>query len=179
MADAAEMGQSTKRADAASGARPPNNAATGAVIADIDSEDDPDAVVVHTAIEVARHEGRRLVFVERSGEGLLGNTFYDDMRGDDAFKPRKDQVFGPDIARREGRDNLARHIEAAHAAGVDAGGWFPTDAGLDGIRAAVERFDGRVIVVPGSVRHPGISDRLLGTTVDDLRKLGARLVFVD
>lgn len=176
MADAAAMPHSTHPLPG----RAPEDSASGSVIVHVENDDNgADAPVVHTAIKIAQREGRPLVLVDRSGEGLLGNTFYDDMRADDASKPRKDQVFGPDIARREGRATLAGHIEAAREDGVDAGGWFPTDAGLDGIRAAVERFDGRVVVIPESDREPNLSDRLFGTTAEDLERLGVRLIFVD
>lgn len=149
----------------------------GRVIVAIGS--DGDEAVVDRAIEIARDQGRGLVIVDRGGEGLLGNSYYDDMRADDEYKPRRDKTFDASIARREGRNDLGGYLDAAAAAGVTAGGWFPTASGVDGLRAAIEQFDGAVLVVPGSVRRPSLGDRFRGVTLEELEQLDVDLVVTE
>jgi hypothetical protein len=154
-------------------------APAGAVIA-LMGLDGSDGAVARRAIGIAAHEDRELVFVQLSrGEELLGNAYYDDLRADDEFKPRKDRAFGADIALREGRADLAAAIEAAWSLGLTAGGWFPTTSGLDGVRVAIDQFGGSVVVAPASVRDPGIGERLRAITAEALGTLGVQLVMAD
>ncbi len=146
----------------------------GPVIAPIGS--DADDAVMARAMAIARQEDRALVIVDRGGEGLLGNPYYEDLRSDDDFKPRPDRSFDASIARREGRNDLARYIDVAASDGLSAGGWFPTASGLSGIREAIERFGGSVLVVPSSVEHPSLGERFKGITKDNLDQLGVRVV---
>lgn len=149
----------------------------GSVIAAIGT--DADDRTVDRAIAIALDGGLRLVLVDRSAESIVGATPYNDLRGDDDFRPVPDQTVGSALARREGRNELARYIESAERSGVDVGGWFPTKAGLDGIREAINRFQGSVLVVPGSVRSPSIGERFRGVDVPSLEELGIRVVIAD
>ena len=146
----------------------------GRVIVAIGSDDD--GAVVEKAIRTARDQGRDLVIVDRGGEGLLGNAYYDDMRADDDLKPSPEATFDASIARREGRNDLSRYLDDATAAGVTAGGWFPPAAGIEGLRTAIAQFDGAVLVVPDSVRRPSLGDRFRGVTLDQLEQLGVELI---
>mgnify|MGYP001819262026 FL=1 len=152
------------------------SAAPGAVVVAM-RRDDSDRVV-RTAVSIARSEGRRLVIVDRSSESIFGMP-YNDLRGDDDFRPRPDQLFGAATAIREGRARTARAIQAAQALGVDAGGWFPTRSGSDGIAEAVKLFDGSVVVLPESVRQPSVAERIRGMTLENLEKIGVPLVIAD
>lgn len=152
------------------------NTGQGTVVVAIGTDADDSAV--RAAIDLARREVRPLLVVDRSSEGLLGNAFYDDMRADDDYKPSEDRPFDAGTARHEGRTALADYLDQAEAAGVEAGGWFPSKAGLGGLRTAIERFGGDVLVVPGSVRRPSIGDRLRGVTVEALEDLDVRLHIV-
>lgn len=146
----------------------------GAVIATIGT--DADGAVVEKAVAIARDEGRRVILVDRSAESVTGATPYNDWRGDDDYRPAPDATVDPAIARREGRNDLARHLESVDGSGIEVGGWFPTVAGLDGIRDAIERFDGAIVVVPASVRSPSIGDRFRGVSLSSLERLPARIV---
>jgi hypothetical protein len=148
----------------------------GAVVLAI-RRDDSDRVV-RTAVALAREEQRRLVIVDRSSESIFGMP-YNDLRGDDDFRPRPDQLFNAATAIREGRARTARAILAAEALGVDAGGWFPTRSGSDGIAEAVKRFDGGVVVLPESVRQPSVAERIRGMTLANLEKIGVPIVVAD
>jgi hypothetical protein len=130
------------------------------------------------AIAIARDERRPLVVVDRSAESIFG-TPYDDLRGDDDFRPRPDRLFSAGIARREGRSAAARAISAATALGIEAGGWFPTSAGAKGISEAVRRFEGGLVVVPESTRRPSVGERIRGMTVESLDKLGVPVIVAD
>ena len=124
---------------------------------------------------IARGSKRTLVLVDRSAEGF--SSPYGDMRGDDASKPVPTKLFDEGVARREGRGKLAEYLEAARIAQVDAGGWFPTKSGGDGILAAVRTFKGAVVVVPADSTKPSLAERLRGMGVADLRKnLGCQIV---
>lgn len=149
----------------------------GAVIATIGT--DSDDAVVERATSIAREEGRRLILIDRSAESITGATPYNDLRGDDDLQPVPESTVDADIARREGRNDLAHRIESVAEAGVDVGGWFPTSAGLDGIRDAITRFDGEILVVPATVRDPGIGDRLRGVSLTALEELPARVVLAE
>lgn len=133
---------------------------------------------IYTAISIAHKEQRRLVVVDRSAESIFGMP-YSDLRGDDDFRPRPDRLFGAGTAIREGRGRTARTITAAKALGVDAGGWFPTRAGSDGIAEALRRFEGSVVVLPDTVRQPSIAERLRGMTLNTLGQLGVPLVVAE
>jgi hypothetical protein len=149
----------------------------GCVIATIGT--DADDAVVERATAIARDEHRRLILIDRSAESISGATPYNDWRGDDDYRPAPDATVDAAIARREGRSDLAHHLESVAGAGVEVGGWFPTHAGLDGIREAIERFDGAVLVVPASVRDPSIGDRLRSITPSSLDALPARVVLAE
>ena len=151
-------------------------AAPGAVVLAM-RRDDSDGVI-RTAVSIARAEERRLVVVDRSAESIFG-TPYNDLRGDDDFRPRPDRLFGAGTAIREGRARTARTITAAKALGVDAGGWFPTRSGSDGIAEAVKRFDGSVVVLPDSVRRPSVAERIRGMTLETLERMGVPVVVAD
>jgi hypothetical protein len=130
------------------------------------------------AIAIASSEKRPLVIVDRSAEGLFGSP-YGDMRGDDADRPDKDLLFGLALARREGRSETAAGLGVAETLGVDAGGWFPTAAGGEGLGEAIRRFAGAVLVVPAAVRRPTFAERLRGMTADRLAGLGVAVVVAD
>lgn len=148
-------------------------AADGSVIVPVGRGSD--GAAVRLALAIGRAERRRVVFVDRSGEGILASP-YTDLRGDDALRPQRDRLFDVATAHREGRDGTAAAIDAARELQLDAGGWFPTASGAEGIRAAIERFSGAILVVPGDVRRPSIGERLRGMTVDSLERLGVPLV---
>ncbi|MFN0094767.1 MAG: DICT sensory domain-containing protein [Dehalococcoidia bacterium] len=157
-------------------APPATGAAEGAVVVPV-GRGDSDAAL-HLAIAVAKAEGRSLVLVERSGEGLFSSP-YGDLRGDDDLRPRKDELFGARLARREGRGATASAIDAASFLGVRAGGWFPTAAGGDGLRAALKRFNGALLVLPAETRQPSIGERIRGMTIEKLQRLGVPVLVAD
>ena len=151
-------------------------AAGGAVVVPVGRGDS--GAALHLAIAVAKAEGRSLILVERSGEGMFSSP-YGDLRGDDDFRPHKDELFGAAIARREGRGATASAIDAATSLGVRAGGWFPTAAGGDGLRAALKKFNGALLVLPAETRKPSIGERIRGMTIDKLQKLGVPVLVAD
>ncbi len=153
-----------------------SGAARGAVVVPVGLGDSDPAL--HLAMAVAKAEARSLVLVERSGEGLFSSP-YADMRGDDDMRPRQDALFGAAIARREGRAATASAIDAATTLGVSAGGWFPTAAGGDGLRVALAKFDGALLVVPSETRRPSIGERIRGMTIDKLQRLGVPVLVAD
>jgi hypothetical protein len=90
------------------------------------------------------------------------------MRGDDANRPTPDRLFDIATARREGRGPMITYLEAATAAGVVVGGWFPTASGAEGLAQAGRRFSGAIVVVPSDVIRPSLAERLRGMAVDRL-----------
>lgn len=155
---------------------PKTGAPDGAVIVPLRRDDDQRAV--RLAIAIARDERRSLVLVDRSAESIFGSP-YNDLRGDDDYRPRPDRLFDAFVARREGRGLTASAIGAATSIGVSAGGWFPTASGADGIQEALRRFSGSLVVVPASVRNPGIAERIRGMSIEGLQKLGVLVVVAD
>ena len=117
-----------------------------------------------TALAIARREARALVIVDRSAEGF--GSPYHDLRGDDADRPAPDRLFDISVARREGRGALIGYLEAATAAGVVAGGWFPTLAGAEGLAEAGRRFGGAMVVLPPDANRPSLAERLRGMAAD-------------
>ena len=144
--------------DAASGA------GVGAVVVAVGRGADRPAFI--TALAVARREGRSLVIVDRGAEGF--GSPYHDLRGDDADRPSPDRLFDITIARREGRGAMVTYLEAATAADVVAGGWFPTASGAEGLAEAGRRFGGAIVVVPSDVIRPSFAERLRGMAADRL-----------
>ena len=143
---------------------PASDAGAGAVVVAVGRGADRLAFI--TALALARREDRALVIVDRSAEGF--GSPYHDMRGDDANRPSPDRLFDIAIARREGRGALITYLEASTAAGVVAGGWFPTASGAEGLAEAGRRFNGAVVVVPSDVTHPSLAERLRGMAADRL-----------
>lgn len=139
---------------------------TGSVIVAIGRGDDRRAFLQGAAI--ARDGKRKLVLIDRSAEGF-SNPYWD-LRGDDASKPAASKLFDEGVARREGRNNVADYLEAARIAQIDAGGWFPTKSGGEGILIAVKTFKGAVVVLPAEAAKPGLAERLRGMSAADLRK---------
>lgn len=154
--------------EVASGAGP------GSVIVAIGRGSDRTAFV--TGLAIARREGRDLVLVDRSAEGFASP--YTDLRGNDAYRPSAERLFGDEMARAEGRQGTALYLEAAAAAGVTAGGWFPTHAGYGGLAEAVRRFGGALLVLPPDAAHPGLAERVRGMVPDRLRAGIGRPVLV-
>lgn len=144
---------------------PTSGAGAGSVVVAVGRGADRDAFVA--ALRIARREGRDLVLVDRSAEGLASP--YRDLRGDDADRPSPDRLFDIAVARREGRQPVALFLEAAVSAGVTAGGWFPTHAGYGGLVEAVRRFGGALLVLPQDAAHPSLAERLRGVVPDQLR----------
>lgn len=139
-------------------------AAAGAVIVAVGRGADRPAFIA--ALALARSESRSLVIVDRSAEGF--GSPYRDLRGDDAGRPSPDRLFDIAAARREGRGALITYLEAAAAAGVTAGGWFPTASGAAGLAEAGRRFGGAIVVVPSDVVRPSLAERLRGMAEDRL-----------
>lgn len=154
----------------------PTGAPAGAVVLAVRRDDSDRAL--RSAVAIALHEQRSLVIVDRSSESVFG-TPYSDLRGDDEYRPQPDRLFGATTAVREGRARTARAITAATVLGVEAGAWFPTRSGSDGLAEAVSRFDGSLIVLPDSVRHPSVAERIRGMTLESLEKIGVPIVVAD
>lgn len=153
---------------------PDHAAGPGAVIVPIGRGDDRRAFLVGAAI--ARRDGRTLLLVDRTAEGL--SNPYTDLRGDDADRPTPDRLVALGSARRQGRNVLALFLEAAAAAGLDASGWFPVRSGAEGLAEAARRFGGALCVVPPDVARPGLAERLRGMTVERIGTLTAQPVIV-
>ncbi len=145
-------------------AEPASDAGPGAVVVAVGRGADRLAFI--TALALARREDRAMVLVDRGAEGFASP--YHDMRGDDANRPSPDRLFDISIARREGRRAMITYLEAATAAGVAAGGWFPTASGAEGLAQAGRRFSGTIVVVPSDVIRPSLAERLRGMAADRL-----------
>jgi hypothetical protein len=160
-AAALELAESSRLVDA----EVPPGAGSGSVVVAVGRGDDRAAVLV--ALALAGRGNRDLVVVDRSAEGFASP--YTDLRGDDAYRPDADTLFGAAVAYGEGRQRLAVYLEAAAAAGVTAGGWFPTHAGYGGMAEAARRFGGALFVLPPDAAHPGLAERLRGMVPERLR----------
>jgi hypothetical protein len=160
-------------ADVANVSAPKVDAGPGAVLVTVGRHDTKAAL--RTAMAIAKSEGRELVIVDRSSEGLFSST-YAATRADDELRPKPDALFDASVARREGRGETADALDAAESLGVKAGGWFANAAGADGLRTAVRQFKGALLVVPGATKEPGIGERLRGMTIANLEKLGIPVV---
>ncbi len=140
------------------GTTPDSGAGSGSVVAAVGRGADRAAFLA--AVAIARGENREMVLVDRSAEGFASP--YTDLRGDDAYRPSADRLFDAVLARSEGREALAVYLEAASAAGVTAGGWFPTRAGYGGMVEAARRFGGALFVLPPDAASPSLAERLRG-----------------
>ena len=152
----------------------PSDAGDGSVIVPVGRGADRDAIVA--ALAIARREGRSLVVVDRSAEGF--RSPYSDLRGDDAARPSPERLFDAATARIEGRNVVAEYLDAATSAGVEAGAWYPTKAGADGLADAARRFGGAIIVLPSDAGRPGLAERLRGMAIEGLRSTVAIPVLV-
>jgi hypothetical protein len=153
---------------------PPAEAGDGAIIVPVGRGADRDAVVA--ALGIARRDGRSLVFVDRSAEGFTSP--YSDLRGDDAGRPSPERLFDAETARVEGRNALADFLDAARSSGLEAGAWYPTKAGADGLADAARRFGGAIVVLPPDAAKPRLAERLRGMALDSLRSTVAIPVVV-
>ncbi len=147
---------------------------TGAVIVAIGRGDDRRAFL--RAAAIARHNQRAMVIVDRSAEGF--SSPYGDMRGDDASRPSPLRLVNEATARREGRNALGLYLEAARAAGLEAGGWFPNKSGGDGLAEAIRLFSGAAVVLPPEAASPSLAERLRGMGLENLTRLLARPVLI-
>ena len=71
-----------------------------------------------------------------------------------------------------------RSLAWAQAAGVTAGGWFPTHSGSEGLAEAARRFGGALFVLPPDADRPSLAERLRGVVPDRLRSSTGLPVFV-
>ncbi len=146
----------------------------GAIIVAVGRGADRDAVVA--ALGMARRDSRSVVLVDRSAEGFTSP--YSDLRGDDAGRPSPERLFDADTARREGHNSVADFLDAARSTGVEAGAWYPTKAGADGLADAAHRFGGAIVVLPSDGTQPGLAERIRGMALDSLRSTVAIPVVV-
>ena len=153
---------------------PDSGAPAGAVVVPVGRGDWESSLSL--AMAIARAEQRPLVIVDRSGESLIGGP-YDSVSADDDLRPRKDALFPAHIARRQGRAETGSALDAARSLGLDAGAWFPTASGAEGIRRAATQFDGALVVVSAAVENAGIGERIRGMTTSALGKLGLPVIF--
>lgn len=156
---------------------PPSGADDGAVVVPIGRGPDANQALA-LALAIAAGEHRRLVVVDRGAEGLFTSP-YSAFRSDDADRPEPDRLFDTTIARKEGRSETVAALEAAGALGIEAGGWFPTEAGMDGLDAAIQRFGGALVVLPASIRQPSIAERLRGMRPERLAGMRAAHVVAE
>jgi len=162
------------RASEAAAEGGPSGAADGAVLVPIGRGADRQAFIA--ALALARREQRDLVLIDRSAEGFVSP--YRDLRGDDAGRPQPDRLFDAAFARADGRASLADFLDAAKAAGVTAGGWFPTESGPAGLSEAARRFAGALVVLPPDAARPSLAERVRGMAPDRLRTTISLPVFV-
>ena len=146
----------------------------GSVIVPIGRGDDRRAFVAAAA--TAQRDGRALVIIDRGAEGF--SSPYNDMRGDDASRPSPDRLVSESMARREGRSALADFLAAARILGLEAGGWFPTKSGGEGIAEAIRRFGGALVILPPEAARPSLAERLRGMSIERLTQSLDRQVVI-
>ena len=125
------------------------------------------------AVALAARAGARVLLYDRSAESYLVDPYpYADFMSGERLLSRQDVTS-------LGRHYLARQIDEAAAAGVEAVAWLPRRPGPEQMAEAAARFGAGLAVLPAELETPALLDRVRGNTLERFRAaLGMPIVLV-
>jgi hypothetical protein len=114
----------------------------------VTGEDDRFAAIRRTAIDRAHTEHATLILYDMDAvESPLESPLPTDWSAEGTEEDVGDRL-GPEELAAAGREPIARQVEEARKAGVDAWGWLPSDKGKDALVEYASRQPGAQIVAP-------------------------------
>ena len=114
----------------------------------VTGEDDRYERVRVTGLERARAEGATLILYDLDAAGSALESPLPTGWSADGTDEKVGDRLGPQELAAAGREAIARQVEEARRAGVDAWGWLPSDKGRDALVEYAGRQPGAHIVVP-------------------------------
>ncbi|MDQ3938808.1 MAG: hypothetical protein M3253_09045 [Chloroflexota bacterium] len=110
-------------------------------------EDDRYAYARHAGMRIAREEALPLILYDVDAASLLNEPLPSGWSADGAPDQYGDRLTADELDRL-GRGPIARQVEEAEAAGVEAYGWLPTSHGPDPLADYARRQGARVLIMP-------------------------------
>ena len=124
------------------------------------------------ALAWARDQDARVILYDRSSESYFVDPYSSgpwtaDVESDGG----REGLLEPDDLELLGRHYLALQLTAARRAGVDASAYLSSKPGPRGMSDVVQRFGVDVVVLPATVAHASLIDRVRGNTLDRFREI--------
>lgn len=114
----------------------------------VTGEDNRYEQVRATGLERARAEHATLILYDLDAAGSALESPLPTGWSADGTEEKVGDRLGPQELAAAGREAIARQVEEARRAGVDAWGWLPSDKGRDALVEYAGRQPGSRIVVP-------------------------------
>jgi nucleotide-binding universal stress UspA family protein len=125
------------------------------------------APVVQAAMDSAR-EGATLIFYDAEAGSRFGSpttTFWSGDRDRDVDNQvERENVLQPADLEAAGREPIARLVNRAREAGIDAYGWLPTGKGADELNDYATQHGADLIILPSDLEHVGQIEKLVKGT---------------
>jgi nucleotide-binding universal stress UspA family protein len=118
------------------------------------------------ALHLASREAARVILYDRDAAKVLGDPMPTSQSAQGEAEQFGDPLSAADLEKL-GQGALARMVTAAHASGVDAWGWLPSDAGVGELLRYAQAHGAEAVLLPNEPEQPGLLDRLLGRSPDD------------
>lgn len=150
------------------------------LIATDNGKDDAYEVSREAGLRLAKEDGAAVVLYDRSSESYLTDPYPVGPWSDEDDAVSAESQLDPETLENLGRGYLARQLEDARAAGVDAEAYLGQGSGADALQRAIERFRPVLVVLPDQVEHASLMDRLGGNTFEDFKEeVDAEIRLVD
>lgn len=119
----------------------------------------------------AASQEARVVLYDRSAESYFVDPYPSGpWTADVEGGPDRRAALDPHQLEMMGRHYLAEQVRSARGAGVKAGGWLPSRPGTRGMADAVSALAADLVILPTSVSHPSLFDRVRGNTLAGFRE---------
>jgi hypothetical protein len=146
-----------------------------------DRGDNPaSAMILETALQLAREAGARVVLYDRSAESLFTDPFEAPAWAGGQI-PAWEQLLSPPQLRSLGYGYLAEQLTYARGMGLEAMAWLPFGSGPAAMARCCAAWHVTHVVLPATVAHPSWRARLRGHTLAALQGQlrGVELLLVD
>jgi hypothetical protein len=155
--------------------------ATSTFLVATDRGDDPaSAMILETALQLAREAGARVVLYDRSAESLFTDPF-EAPKWASGQIPTWEQLLSAPQLRPLGYGYLAEQLAYARGMGLEAMVWLPFGSGPAVMARCCAAWHVTHVVLPAKVAHPSWRARLRGHTLADFQAhlRGVELLLVD
>ncbi|MEO6397507.1 MAG: hypothetical protein ABIP13_03460 [Tepidiformaceae bacterium] len=129
------------------------------------SEHDKYPALGKLAIETAQSAHAKLILYDIDAATLFTSPTPTVWSGG-GTKDEMPHMLLPEDLEAAGRGAIARQVESARSAGVDAYGWLPDTKGSDGLASYADEVGADLIMLPQEFAEPSLFAKLRGASAD-------------